>query len=143
MLSRVEGVARASLARDAYSYLHLPFVAGIVLFALGLKKTLGDVGHHLDTVPAVALCGGLALYFFGHVAIRFRLNRSIGRGRATATLVLAALIPVALAVPALVALTLVAAACTALIAYEVIRFREDRYRIRREGALPQADVRAT
>jgi low temperature requirement protein LtrA len=143
MLSRVDGVARASLARDAYSYLHFPFVAGIVLFALGLKKTLDDVGHHLDTVPAVGLCGGLALYFLGHVLIRVRLNRSIGPGRATATLVLAALVPVALAVPALVALALVALACTALIAYEMIRYREDRYRIRREGALPQAEVRST
>jgi low temperature requirement protein LtrA len=143
MLSRVEGVARASLARDAYSYLHLPFVAGIVLFALGLKKTLDDVGHHLDAVPAVGLCGGLALYFLGHVLIRIRLDRSIGLGRATATLVLVALVPVALAVPALGALALVAAACTALILYEVIRFREDRNRIRREGALPQRPVRAT
>jgi low temperature requirement protein LtrA len=143
LLTRAEGVARATFARDVYSYLHLAFVTGIVLFALGLKKTLGDVGHHLDAVPAFGLCGGLALYFLGHVAIRFRLNRSIGRGRATATLVLLALFPAALAVPALVALALVAAACASLIVYEVIRFAEDRYRIRREGALPQADVRAT
>jgi low temperature requirement protein LtrA len=143
LLTQASGVARATLARDVYSYIHLAFVAGIVLFALGLKKTLGDVGHHLDAVPAVGLCGGLALYFSGHVAMRLRVTRSVGLGRATATIVLAALIPVALAVPALVALALVAAACTALIAYEVIRFREDRYRIRREGALPQAGVRAT
>jgi low temperature requirement protein LtrA len=143
LLTRVDGVARATLARDLYSYLHLLLVAGIVLFALGLKKTLDDVGHELDTVPALGLCGGLALYFLGHVAMRFRINRSIGRGRATAMLVLAALFPVALAVPALGALALVAAACTGLIVYEVVRFREDRYRIRREGALPQADVRAT
>jgi low temperature requirement protein LtrA len=143
MLTRAGGVARATLARDVYSYLHLAFVAGIVLFALGLKKTLGDVGHHLDPVPAFGLCGGLALYFLGHVIIRIRISGSIGPGRATAMVVLAALFPVALAVPALVALALVAAACTALIAYEVIRFREDRYQIRHEGALPQAGVRAT
>jgi low temperature requirement protein LtrA len=143
ILTRSEGVARATLARDVYSYLHLAFVAGIVLFALGLKKTLGDVGHHLDPVPAFALCGGLALYFLGHVIIRVRLSGSIGPGRATATVVLAALFPVALAVPALVALALAAAACTALIVYEVVRFREDRHLIRHEGALPQAGVRAT
>jgi low temperature requirement protein LtrA len=142
LLSRAEGLARATLARDVYSYLHLTFVAGIVLFALGLKKTLGDAGHHLDPVPAFGLCGGLSLYFLGHVLVRLRINRTTGRGRATATLVLAALFPVALAVPALVALALVALTCTSLIVYEVIRFSEDRYRIRREGALPQADVRA-
>ena len=143
LLTRAEGVARATFARDIYSSLHLLFVVGIVLFALGLKKTLGDVGHHLDPVPAFGLCGGLALYFLGHVLIRLRINRTIGKGRSSAMLVLAALYPVALAVPALVALALVAVACTSLIAYEMIRYREDRYRIRREGALPQADVRAT
>jgi low temperature requirement protein LtrA len=143
LLTRAEGVARATFARDVYSYLHLLFVAGIVLFALGLKKTLGDVGHQLDPVPAFGLCGGLSLYFLGHVLIRLRINRTIGKGRASATVALAALYPVALEVPALVALGLVALSCTGLIAYEMIRFREDRYRIRREGALPQADVRAT
>jgi low temperature requirement protein LtrA len=43
-LSEVTGPARAALARDAYSYLHLPMVGGIVLFAFGLKTTLADVG---------------------------------------------------------------------------------------------------
>ncbi|MDQ3823841.1 MAG: low temperature requirement protein A [Actinomycetota bacterium] len=137
VLTRADGLARATLARDVYSYLHLAFVAGIVLFALGLKKTLGDASAELETVPAVGLCGGLSLYFAGHVAVRFRLNGSIGVGRATAALVLLGLLPVALAVPALAALALVAAACAGLIVYEVVRFREDRARIRHEGALPQ------
>ena len=60
------------MARDSYSYLHLPMVAGIVLFALGAKKTLGDVGEPLKLVPAFALCGGVALYLLAHVAFRLR-----------------------------------------------------------------------
>jgi low temperature requirement protein LtrA len=143
MLTRAAGVARATLARDVYSYFHLGFVAGIVLFALGLKKTLQDVGHHLDPVPAFGLTGGLALYFLAHVAIRVRVSGSIGPGRATATVVLLALYPVALAVPALAALALVAATCTGLIVYEVTRFREDRAQIRQGGGLPQEATRAT
>src|SRR5439155_12135946 len=39
-LTETTGAARAALARDAYSYLHLPMVAGIVLFAFALKTTL-------------------------------------------------------------------------------------------------------
>ena len=54
------GLELHRLALHAYSYLHLPMVAGVV-FALGLKTTLGDVGTSLDTVPAIALCGGAAL----------------------------------------------------------------------------------
>ncbi|MGH3131506.1 MAG: low temperature requirement protein A, partial [Gaiellaceae bacterium] len=52
-LTQARGAARAAQARDSYSYLHLPMVAGIVLFALGLKKTLADVDDPLEAVPAV------------------------------------------------------------------------------------------
>jgi low temperature requirement protein LtrA len=105
-------------------------VAGIVLFALGLKTTLADVGAPLPTIEAVGLCGGLALYFAAHVALRLRISRSLGRGRPTATVVLLALIPVATRVPALVALAMVAAVCVALIAYEALRYRSARAWIR-------------
>ena len=66
-LPRARGDEQAVIARDSYSYLHLPMIAGIVLFALGVKKTIGDVDEPLKTVPAVALFGGIALYFAGHV----------------------------------------------------------------------------
>src|SRR5204863_181997 len=55
-----EGRERNELARDSYSYLHVPMVAGIVLVAFGLKKTLGQVDDPLDTLPAFALLGGVA-----------------------------------------------------------------------------------
>jgi low temperature requirement protein LtrA len=129
-LSERSGVARATLARDYYSYLHLPLIAGIVLFALGAKKTLEDVGEPLATVPAVALYGGLALYFLTHVAFRFRLARSLGRGRPVAAIVLLALTPAALDLPALAALALVAAVCCSLIVYDVVHYREERARVR-------------
>ena len=64
-LMQARGLDLHRLALHAYSYLHLPMMAGIVLFALGLKTTVGDVGETLDTVPAVALCGGAALYSWG------------------------------------------------------------------------------
>ena len=51
------GRERNEMARDSYSYLHFPMVAGIVLLALGLKKTLGDVGEPLDAVPAPPCSG--------------------------------------------------------------------------------------
>ena len=66
------GRERNSIGRDSYGYLHLPMVAGIVLLALGFKKTLGHVGDALELVPAVALLGGTALYLLAHVAFRLR-----------------------------------------------------------------------
>jgi len=129
-LAEATGVDRAGLARDLYSYLHLPMVAGIVLFALGLKTTLADVDRPLGTIPAVGLCGGLALYLLAHVALRLRIGGGLGRGRPIATIVLLGLIPLATIVPALAALGLVAAVCAALIAYEALRYRESRAWIR-------------
>jgi low temperature requirement protein LtrA len=129
-LVRARGVERARLAPDSYTYLHLPMVAGIVLFALGLKTTLGDVGEELDTVPAVGLCGGAALYLLGHVAFLFRATGYVFRRRTVGTAVLLALIPAAVALPALAALALVSAVCTLVVAYEAIRHRGPRLKVR-------------
>ena len=66
------GAAQLRLARDSYALLHLPMIAGIVLFALGVKKVLEHTGDPLKDMPAVALCGGVALYLLAHVAFRLR-----------------------------------------------------------------------
>jgi low temperature requirement protein LtrA len=121
-LAEATGVERAVLARDLYSYFHMPMVAGIVLFALGLETALAHANEPLEVIPAVGLCGGLALYLAAHIALRLRTSGGWGHGRPVATVVLLALIPVATNVPALVALGLVAAVCFALIAYEALRY---------------------
>jgi len=126
LLADRSGLQRTALARDVYTYLHLPMVAGIVLFAFSMKTTLAHVGDELDTIPALALCGGPALYLLAYVALRVRITRTLGRGRLVAAIACAALMPVAMSVPALVALALVAAVWVALHAYEIIWWREAR-----------------
>jgi low temperature requirement protein LtrA len=129
-LMQAQGLELHRLALHSYSYLHLPMVAGVVLFALGLKTTLGDVGEALDTVPAVALCGGAALYLLGHIAFLFRATGYLFRRRTVAAALLLALIPAAVAIPSLAALALVGAACSLVVAYEAIRYREQRVQLR-------------
>jgi low temperature requirement protein LtrA len=124
------GRVQNEMARDSYSFLHLPMVAGVVLVAYGLKKTLEHVGDPLETVPATALVGGVALYLLAHVAFRWRNMRTLNRQRLVLAVGLMALLPVARDVDALVALAGVATLLWALIAYEVIVFREARDRIR-------------
>jgi len=126
LLSDRTGVQRTALARDIYTYLHLPMVTGIVLFAFSMKTTLAHVGDELDAIPALGLCGGPALYLLAYVALRVRIARTVSRGRLVAALACVALIPVAMSVPALVALALVAAVWVALHAYEIIWWREAR-----------------
>jgi low temperature requirement protein LtrA len=129
-LVQATGLELHRLALHAYSYLHLPMVAGIVLFALGLKTTVDHAGDALDTVPAVALCGGAALYLLGHIAFLFRTTGYVFRRRTIGAAVLLALIPLAVAIPALAALALVSAVCALVVAYEAVRYREDRVRLR-------------
>jgi low temperature requirement protein LtrA len=126
LLSRRRGVERVAFARDAYTYLHLPMVVGIVLFALAMRKTLEHVHEELGTIPAICLCGGTALYLFAYVALRLRISGTLGRGRFVAAIVLAALLPAALHVPSLAALGLVAAVWVALHCYELLWWREAR-----------------
>ena len=126
MLTERSGTERSAVARDVFSYLHLPLVTGIVLVALAMKKTLAHVDDPLDLIPAFGLFGGSALYLLTYSAIRFRVARTLSRGRSLTAVVLVALLPVAVAIPALAALALATAVWLALHAYEFIWWREAR-----------------
>lgn len=129
-LRATTGTAQLLMARDSYSYLHLPMLAGIILFAVGVKKTLAHVGDPLELVPAVALCGGVALYLSAHILFRLRNVRTLNRQRLVVTVLLLALVPAAVEIPALATLAAVTALCVGLIGYEAIRFAEARDRVR-------------
>ncbi len=136
LLADRSGAERTALARDIYTYLHLPMVAGIVLFAFAMETTLAHVHDELDTIPALGLCVGPAVYLFSYVALRFRVSRTLGRGRLVAAVACALLWPVALVVPALVALALVAAVWVVFHAYEIIWWRDARAETRAHRAQP-------
>jgi len=130
----MRGEHMVRVARDSYSYLHLPMIAGIILVALGVKKAIGDVDDPLETVPAVALFGGIALYYAGHLGFRLRNVRTLNRPRLVAAVACVCLIPLATEVDALWALALAAAVTSAVIAYETIRYAEARQRVRNSHA---------
>ena len=131
---------RPRLARDAYSYLHLPLITGIVLLALGMKKVLeyaGDSQDHdlsdpLTGVSLFALVGGVAIYLVGHVAFKWRTQHILYWPRLVAAAVLVALSPLLGQVPALVALAVVALVTVALVVFETIHHAELREQIRHE-----------
>ncbi len=116
------GTDRLTMARDSYSYLHLPMVAGIILVAVAMKKTLAHVDEPLELVPAVTLCGGVALYLVAHILFRLRNVGSLNRQRLVVAALLLAFLPVAVELPALATLAAVGGLLAALIAYEAIHF---------------------
>ena len=128
------GRRQNEMARDSYSYLHFAMVAGIVLVAFGMKTTIAHVGDPLEVVPATALLGGASLYLLAHVAFRLRNIGTLNRQRLLVAVVLLAVIPIALAVPAVVSAAIVAAIYSGLIAYEARHFAEARDHIRHRSA---------
>ena len=137
-----QGDERVRLARDSYTYLHFPMVAGVIYLALGLKKVaeyVGDTSHHsladpLPTTASWALYGGVVAYLVGHLAFRLRNIGSINRPRAVVA-VLLLVAPLATArLPALAALAVLAGVLITLIAYEVVRYAEARAAIRADAA---------
>jgi low temperature requirement protein LtrA len=65
-------------AADGYSYLHLVIVAGIIVFAVGMKVAIHDLGEPLSDAARLALCGGVAIYLLGNVAFRLRMVGVVG-----------------------------------------------------------------
>ena len=124
------GRERNTIARDSFSYLHFPMVAGIVLVALGLKKTLEHVADPLKVVPAAALLGGAAIYLAAHVAFRWRNVHRFSLERTVVAVLLVTLLPAAVELPALLTVTIVGLLLAAVIAIETRRLAELRDRLR-------------
>src|SRR5215469_2748620 len=120
-LQRQQDLDRVKLARDGYTFLHFPIIAGIVVAALGVEDAMAHVGElkPFGTFSAGALLSGFSLYLLGHVVVwrratgRWHLHRA---GMAAAFL---ALWPAVAAVPPLLALGAAAAMLGVLIALEL------------------------
>jgi low temperature requirement protein LtrA len=109
-LTAAEGVARSRMARDVYSYLHIPLVLGIVFAAVGIHEALVHPGEPLDPVFAGAFAGGVVLYLGGLAAIRLRRGSRAGMPCLAALVVAAAMMWLGAEVDALVTAGVLAAA---------------------------------
>ncbi len=127
-----QGREQNELARDVYSYLHFPMVAGIVLIALGLKKTLGGWDEDLEVEIAAALFGGAALYLLAHVAVRLRNHRGMSVPRIGIAVLLLIAIPFVTEIAATAAVAVLFALLVGLIVYETRLYGDTRKRVRRE-----------
>lgn len=128
----LRGAARAALAVDAYTYLHLVLVAGIVLTALGIEDALAHVGEveGFGMVGAFALFGGLALYLLGNASFWRRVGGGWKKWRLGTAALFLALVPAGAHFPPLVALMTGALVTAALVAVESLLYAEHRAAIR-------------
>lgn len=82
-LRGLPSVTRARTATDAYTYLHLVLIGGIVLAALGLEVAMAHIGsaEHYGLFGAAALAGGVACYLAGTALFAHRMHGQWNRTR--------------------------------------------------------------
>jgi low temperature requirement protein LtrA len=108
----------AALARDAYSYLHLPIVAGVIMVAVGDDFLVSDATASLSTAGLIMLVGGPALFLAAENMFRLRMIGSIGSKRAVAIAALCLAGFAASALPALAVGAILAGLLTLLALWE-------------------------
>ncbi len=128
----LQGRERASMATDAYSYLHFFIIAGIILSALGVETALAHIDDEVrfGWFGSSHLLGGTALYLVGHALFWKRVGGTWKRWRLLTAALLLALIPAGAFVPPLTAMVLVVGLCCALVAFETTLNAEDRATVR-------------
>ena len=89
------------LARSAYTYFHLPMIAGILAFAAADELTVAHPGEHGTPTSIVLTLGGLALFLAGHALFEWAVFGVLSWSLVVAIAMLAVLIPVGFAIPTL------------------------------------------
>ena len=120
---RREGGDAVLAAADGYSYLHLPLVAGIVIFAVGVRIAVEAQAEPLTNAARLALCGGVALYLVGHAAFRLRMVRRLNVAELVTAVALLALFAVGDGIAAWLLVGIVAALVLGLCVVEAVQPR--------------------
>ena len=106
------------LARDAYTYLHLPIVAGIIATAVGANLIIAEPGDPQHGVGLAMVLGGPALYLLGADLFQWRTTGKANTKRLTVAGLLILLVPLAGHVVALLLGVIVTALLAALAVWE-------------------------
>ncbi|WBB67162.1 low temperature requirement protein A [Micromonospora sp. WMMD812] len=131
------GRPRVAMARDAYAYVYLVMIAGIIVFALGAEEMVRQIADpHVSLLepthgPGVPLLfGGVICYFCGTMLFQLRTLRTLSWSRVGVVAVLGAAIPAGVLLPALAALGLLTLICVGLVAVEVVVMADSRGALR-------------
>jgi len=108
--------SRTVLARDAYTYLHVVFVAGIILSAVGDELVIAHPTEILPPYEVAAVAAGPAVYLLAHTLFGYRLTGSMGRAKPLGALACVLVGFVGLYVPGLVLAGLLILVLVAVIA---------------------------
>jgi low temperature requirement protein LtrA len=111
------------LARDAYSYLHLPIVAGIIMVAIADDLLIAHPDERLAPAGVAMMVGGPAVYLVGESLVRLRMRSSLSARRLVTVIALVLLGMLGYQLPALALSAGVAAILAVLTAWDRERSR--------------------
>ena len=117
-LRSLSGIAQGAFARDAYTILHYPLVAGVVLFAVVVAEITGHPSEHLAALPRTLLALGLALFLLSFVASAYRATRRIPYARLSAAVAIGLVSALGGSLGGLALLSIDSAIILAMLAYE-------------------------
>lgn len=119
-LARQRDRRRAASARDGYTYLHFPIIAGIVLAAVGVESAMVQIRQQADLglFGAGTLAGGVAVYLAGTALFARRVVGGWRWPRSCTAMILLAAVPLMATRSPLVVLSMVAGAMVALLVAE-------------------------
>jgi len=107
------------LARDAYTYLHAPIVAGIIAVAVGDDLLIAAPGDSLHGVGLTMVIGGPVLYLLGESLFRLRMTGAANAKRVAVAAALVLLVPIGTQISALALSASVAAMLGTLALWEL------------------------
>ena len=110
----VAGAAAAHPARDAYTYIHVPIIAGIIAVAVGDNLVLAHPTERLSGVGAATVVGGPALFLLGEILFRFRMTGTVCSRRLTCVGALGLAAPISTSISAIAVVAIVTAMLTRL-----------------------------
>ena len=132
------GRVQNEMARDSYSYLHFPMVAGHRARRARDEEDARRCRRPAEDGPGLRAARRLAAYLLAHVSFRYRHVHTINTRRAGLAVILLAFLPVATEIPALATVTLVATLAWLLIVVETRSYGEGRARVRHEDFAHEA-----
>jgi low temperature requirement protein LtrA len=121
---RLEMAANSTqLARDAYTYLHVLMVAGVIVAAVGDEIVIAHPDEVLHGAELVAVCAGPAIYLLAQTLFRLRMAGTLSTKRLGGAVACVAAAAVGAVAPALVLAVLLLAIMIAVIAAEQVSGR--------------------
>ncbi len=111
------------MGRSAYTYFHMPMIAGIIAVAAADELTVAHPVEHGTAASVVLTLGGTALFLAGHAFFKWAVFGVLPWSRAVAIAALAGLMPVGFAIPTLALSSAAVLIVVALAAWDALAYQ--------------------